>query len=214
MQNSITADFSALPTFLRLDTPAGFLGAEFTLPTKARAWLLLPHPVNFLSDFRYTRRIAELNQLGFATLCCNIQTLQDLHTPHLIHDTAALTDRILAMLDGSTSILKSAPIPIVLCSDAPLTASSVRASVIRDATIDGLITHGGRPEDAGSKYLALQKGNWLALPECASKGFLPTEALHHIHCIAEQRESEQAQKTLKNTLEASHTTKPDRPQSA
>lgn len=179
MLSSITTDSSALPPipiYLRLHTPAGFLEAELSQPPNASSWLLLPHSCNFLSDRRY-EQINELNQLGFATFCCNIQTLNDLHSPHFIHDTGAITERLLAMLDAALPFLKQGPQSIVFHAEGKLAAAAVRVKVIRDATITALITCGGRPEDAGQTFISLCAKNWLALPEQPCNQLLPNAVI-------------------------------------
>lgn len=152
--------------YTRLHATEGVFESEFFIPKNPFAWLVLPHSGNFLADPVYQQRIPTLNQLGFATFCINVQSLQDSYQATFMMDVSALSQRLLSILDAAyRQVIYQQPTMTVLCVEKDLVPAAIRVCAIRDIQIHALITHGGILANAGKKFLDALSQPLLALPE-------------------------------------------------
>lgn len=133
---------------------SGFLEGELTLPADPLALILIPHPLYFRTDVSLQHRLSALHRLGFASLCCNLHNLEDLHRPKLLSDINRTTERLLAILQQLQSSTRKPMYPRFLYAHHALCPAAVRAVATRDLAVDRLICAGGKIGDAGKQYLA------------------------------------------------------------
>jgi putative phosphoribosyl transferase len=155
---------------LEITAAGAVLEADVVVPEPARALVLFAHGSGSGRHSPRNRRVAgELQGAGLATVLADLLTPQeeqvDARTGALRFDIGLLSERVAALIDWLVGQERFADLGVGLFGASTGAAAALVAAAARPASVDAVVSRGGRPDLAGGRLRLVRQPTLLIVGE-------------------------------------------------
>ncbi len=146
--------------YITLQAPHGSLHGRLGLPEQPRGLILIVRAHRLPED---ELAAAEFEARGYATLCIDLLTTQELQFIDATQNVPRLAQRLLDVLDLIRNDGDMQTLPLGLYANGDTAPAAIRCAAQRDIQVKALACHGGLIDRAGVQSLELMMAPLLIL---------------------------------------------------